>query len=152
MPKFVFQLEGVLRQRRTIEHERLRALAEIQQRFTQMETELRGMDHEVLQATAHLREHCLKGKLNMGYLAAHRRYTLAVQRKATTLMQRMTLLQRQIEQARLAVAAAAKQRKAVEKLRERQYERWRQAAEHRELAELDEISVQMSYQNLVEGS
>ena len=44
------------------------------------------------------------------------------------------------------------QRKVMEKLRERQYQRWRAELSRRELAEMDEIGMQLAYQNLSQGS
>jgi flagellar FliJ protein len=148
MPKFVFQLDGVLRQRENLEQQRQRELAVAQARFQQMDAELRAMDRAVKDATADVRQHHLRGVLNMAYLAAHRRYTLAVERKAMTLIQRMAIAQRQVDDARAKLAEAAKDRKVIEKLREKQYERWREAVARRELADLDEVNMQLSYQEI----
>ena len=150
MAQFIFQLEGVLRQRRNLEQQRQRELAAHQARIQEMETELRAMDRDVQGSNSHVRQHHLQGRLDMNYLAAHRRYTLAVQRKATTLLQRMALVQRQVEEARVALGNAARDRKAIEKLREKQFEQWREAAARKEMADLDEVSTQLSYQNLSE--
>ena len=151
MPQFVFQLEGVLRQRRNLEQQRLRELAAIQDRYRQLEADLRAMDQEMREATAFLRQHHLNGKLDMAYLTGHRRYTLAMQRKAMAQVQRMAIVQRQAEEAHAALTLAAQRRKAVEKLRDHQYLRWRQAIERRDMAQMDEIGVQLAYQNLVQS-
>jgi flagellar export protein FliJ len=148
MPHFVFQLEGVLRQRRNIEQTRLRELAGLQERYRLLDVELRAMDREVQEAMAYLRQNRLLGRLDMAYLTAHRRYTMAMQRKAITQVQRMAVVQRQVEEAQAALQEAAKRRKAIEKLRENQYFRWRQAIEHNELVENDEVGMQLSYENL----
>jgi len=47
---------------------------------------------------------------------------------------------------------AAKQRKVIEKLREKQFARWREELAKREQAEMDEIGMQLAYQNLLEDS
>jgi flagellar export protein FliJ len=148
MPRFVFHLEGVLRQRRNIEQACLRELAGLQERFNTLDGELRAMDREVQEAMAYLRQNQLVGHLDMAFLIAHRRYTMAMQRKAITQVQRMAIVQRQVDEAHAALQEAAKRRKAIEKLRENQLARWRQAIERSELAQNDEVGMQLSYENL----
>jgi flagellar protein FliJ len=90
-----------------------------------------------------LRKNRLLGPIDLAYLAAHRRYTLGAQRQATLLAQKMSLLQRQIDDARAALIEAAKQRKMMEKLAERQKQRWIDDQTRRELAELDDVTQRM---------
>lgn len=147
MAKFVFKLEAVLRQRKHVEGERQRALALVQAQMTQLQNELRLVNETVQTSTTDLRENRLVGKLDLHFLAAHRRFTLATQRKAMQLVQKMALVQRSVDEARLALAEAAKERKAIEKLREKHHQRWAEDIGRREAAQLDEISMQMSYEN-----
>ena len=42
-------------------------------------------------------------------------------------------------------------RKIIEKLREKQFERWKQEVARKETAELDEVSMQLSYWNGVDA-
>jgi flagellar FliJ protein len=79
----------------------------------------------------------------MGFLAAHRRYIASVQRKGTVMAQKMALIQRELDTARSALSEAAKQRKILEKLREKQLERWTVEINRKEGAELDEVSMRM---------
>jgi flagellar export protein FliJ len=55
-----------------------------------------------------------------------------------------------VDEARAQLAEAAKQRKIIEKLREQQFERWKADQAKRELAQLDEIGMQLAYQNLTD--
>jgi len=150
MPRFVFQLEGVLKHRKHIEQQRRRILAEAQARMTQLQAQLRQLDDTVQRAGADLRQYHLTGRLDMNFLAAHRRFTLASQRQALGLVQKMALVQRQVQEAQAALAEAAKQRKVIEKLRERHHERWSTALGRRELSEQDEIAMQLSYWHSIE--
>jgi flagellar protein FliJ len=148
MAVFRFQLEGVLRHRKNIEHDRQRQVALLQGQMSQLQAELRRMDQEVQGATADLRTTGLIGRLDMSYLAAHRRYVASMQRKAMTVAQRMALLQRDLDESRKALAEAAKQRKVMEKLRERYWNRWAEAMNKKEMEAMDEIGMQLSYQDL----
>lgn len=145
MARFVFQLEGVLRHRERTEKERQRDLAVAQAEMMRLEGELTGLNQQVRQSTADVRDNHLVGRLDMGYLAAHRRYMLGMRRKALELAQKMAAQQRQVDDARQALAEASKQRKVMEKLKERQQQRWAAAMTLREDRALDELATQMSY-------
>ncbi len=141
MARFVFKLQGVLRQRELIERQRQREMAELQGQMTLLEQALRDLNGSVQTSTDDLRANHLTGKLDMNFLAAHRRYLVAMQRQGMELAQRMALLQRQMNESREQLAEAAKQRKVMEKLREKQLERWKVEESRRELAEMDEVAM-----------
>ena len=148
MAQFVFQLEAVVRQRKLIEEQRQRELAAVQAEMAALESQLRALDQEAQAATADVRENRLTGRLDLGFLAAHRRYTLAMQRKALGLAQQMASVQRRVDEARAALAEAAKKRKILEKLRERRYAQWAEDLNRKEMAQLDEVATRIGYQNL----
>lgn len=144
MPKFVFQLEGVLRHRKTLEEQRQRELGVAQTELAKMQGELRSMDEAAQGVSSDVRENRLTGTLDMAFLAAHRRYVLAMQRKALALAQRMAAQQQVVDASRRQFAEAAKQRKIIEKLRERQLERWRGEQALKASSELDEVNMQLA--------
>ena len=148
MSAFRFQLEGVLRHRKNIERDRQRRVALIQNQMNQLQAELRRLDQEAQDATAELRGSRLTGTLDMSYLAAQRRYMAAVQRKAMSVVQRMALVQRDLDEARKALAEAAKRRKVMEKLRERYFQRWLEALNKKEMDAMDEIGMQLANHDL----
>jgi flagellar FliJ protein len=150
MPKFVFQLEAVLRHRKTLEEQRQRELGQARAVMAQMEAELRAMDQTTKSVSDDLRDNRLTGTLDMAFLAAHRRYVLAMQRKAMGVVQQMAQLQAKVDEAQKALQAAAVQRKIMEKLKEKQQSRWKEELDRKELAQQDEIAMQMSYANHVE--
>ena len=149
MAKFVFKLEAVLRQRKHVEGERQRALAIVQAQMAQLQSELRAVNETVQTSTTDLRENRLTGRLDLHFLAAHRRFTLATQRKAMNLVQKMALVQRSVDEAQQALVEAMKQRKAIEKLREKHEQRWREDLARKEANRLDEVAMQMSYENVL---
>jgi flagellar FliJ protein len=152
MPKFVFQLEGVLRHRKMLEEQRQRELGVAQAEMAAMQAELRSMDEATQGVSGDVRDNRLTGTLDMAFLAAHRRYVLAMQRKALALAQRMAAQQQVVDAARRQLAEAAKQRKIIEKLRERQQERWRGEQSRKESAELDEINMQLAIEPFFDGT
>jgi flagellar FliJ protein len=150
MPKFTFTLDGVLRQRKQIEEQRQRELAVVQAELSALEAELRGMDRSVQESTADVRSNHLVGQLDLAYLAAHRRYTVAMQRKAMALAQQMVAVKTRLEATRKALLEAAKRRKIIEKLRENRKTHWAEDQARRETAALDEVGAQIGYRNVME--
>jgi len=148
MAVFKFQLHALLRHRKNQEQEKQRALMDVQKQFLDLQTELRQMNDSVTQVSRDVRDNKMVGALDLAYLAAHRRYSVAMQRKAMTLVQRMALVQKRVEEAQKDLGAAAVQRKIVEKLRDKQFERWKAELDKKDVAEMDEIGMQLAYENL----
>jgi len=145
MARFVFQLDGVLRHRTNLEHQCKRELALIQGQMSALDADLRALDASVRASEADLRTNRLLGRLDLAFLAAHRRYAVAMQRKAMDIAQKMAAVQVQLDRAKQNLAEAAKKRKIIEKLRERQYARWREQLERRDIAEMDDIGMQLGH-------
>ena len=145
MAQFIFQLEGVLRHRKNIEHERQREFAVVHAKMTALEIELRALNAEVRASNDGVRRNHLIGRIDLSFLAAHRRYLAATQKRAMEIAQQMAGVQRQVDAARLAVTDAARDRKIIEKLRETQQAAWRERWKIKEMADQDEAAMQMSY-------
>ncbi|HET6251161.1 MAG TPA: flagellar export protein FliJ [Tepidisphaeraceae bacterium] len=143
MAQFTFTLEGVLRHRTHVEQDRQRDLARVQAQMRDAENELRQLDQTLSTSLGDVRENRLTGKLDLGFLAAYRRYVASVHRKGSLIAQKMALIQRQVESAQNALAEAAKQRKIIEKLREKQFDQWKREQSRKEAAELDEVSMRL---------
>lgn len=145
MPRFIFKLEGVLRQRKQIEQQRQRDVAMTQQQVSQLQAVLRELNQSLQAATEDMRNNRLIGKLDLAFLAAHRRYSLAMQRKGQGIVQRLAQLAKQVETQQKALIEATKRRKAIDKLKERRMTQWRDDLERREMTELDEITNQLFF-------
>jgi flagellar FliJ protein len=149
--KFVFKFDGVLRQREHVEAQRQRELAVVQQEMTKLQNELRELNESVQGSTDDLRNNHLTGRLDLNFLAAHRRFMLAIQRKGAGLVQQIAAVQKRLDVAQSALAEAAKQRKIIEKLREKSFERWKADLARKEMMETDEIAMQIGYRNSLDA-
>ena len=149
MAKFVFNLESVLGVRQREEQERQRLLADEQDVMMKLETKLRELDGNVQSNMTDLRENRLTGSLDMRFLAAHRRFVAAVRQEAAGVIQQMARQRAKVDEAQRNLAEAAKQRKIIEKLRERAYDRWRVEQAHKDALQADEASTQLSYRAMV---
>lgn len=150
LAQFEFQLEGVLRHRERAEKDRQRDLAAAQSEMVRLDAELQSLNRDVQQSTADVRDHHLVGRLDMGYLAAHRRYMLGMQRRVMAVAERMGQQQVVVDAARRALAEASKQKKILEKLKEKQQLAWAAAIARHEAVALDELTTQLSFRNLAE--
>jgi flagellar export protein FliJ len=149
MAKFVFKLHALLKQRKRDEQECQRLLAEQAAVVNAAEEAVRRMNESVAAGHDEVRRH-LMGKLDMSFLSAHRRFMGAMQRQIADLQQKAAVARKQLEEARLRLVEAAKKRKAIEKLREKQLERWQADQAHREAVLNDEIGNQLAYQALLD--
>lgn len=150
MARFVFKLQAVLRQRQQIEQQKLRDLAVRQQVVVSLQQDLQTLQTEAQTAMQDLRDNRLVGPINLSYLSAHRRFIMCMGRRAATITQKILQAQKQVDEARLVLAEAAKNRKAIEKLKEKHYEYWRQEQEKKESALLDEVGMQLAFENFSE--
>ena len=145
MPRFVFNLESVLRHRTFAEQERMRDLAVVQSEMTRLQNELKALNDSMQASAQDMKANHLTGSLDVNFLAAHRRYTVAAQRKGMLLVQEMARQQRKVDDAQRLLSEAAKERKILEKLKERHFERWKANQSRRELADADEVGAQWGY-------
>jgi flagellar FliJ protein len=148
MPRFTFKLASVLHHRENVEHQRQRDLAIVQAKMTDLEHQLRSLDADVKHSNDAMRQNHLVGRIDPSLLAAHRRYLAATQRRALEIAQQMATVQKSLDAARSALAAAALDRKILDKLREKQLAAWQAESARRENLALDELSTQLSYRRL----
>lgn len=152
MAQFTFDLDGVLRQRKNVEQLAQRQAAVAQQALQDLKDQLRRLDEGVQAVTADVRDNHLTGTINVSFITAHRRYILNMERAAIDLARQIADAQLKVDAAQAALLEAAKQRKGIEKLRERNLERWTAAEAKKENENLDEAGMQIAFNNLTEAS
>ena len=139
MAKFRFQLRAVLEHRKMIEQQKQRAVAELQAQRLRLEGAIRQCELAIRQERTEL-----KGLLTEADIRGARWQAAAAIRLVAT-AQRTALelagVLKRLEMARAELLEAAKRRKAVELLRDRRFEEWKQDQNRRELAAVDELAV-----------
>jgi len=149
--KFVFQLQAVLQHRERIEQDRQRELALAHAAHAAVQAEIRRLDESVRAALADLRANHLVGSINLSFLTAHRRFMLSMQRQGVGLLEKLKVEQEKVNAAQALLAEATKDRKIMEKLRERQQQRWAEAQAAKERADADEVAMQVSFRNALDA-
>lgn len=146
MAQFKFKLQPILRHRETLERERQRDYALALAKVKDLQDQLTNLNQILTDTNADVRDNRLTGRIDINFITAHRRYLLGVQRKAMDLVTQIATAQSQAETARANLAEAAKQKKVLEKLREKQEQRWKEESARKEATQLDEVSTQMFVQ------
>ena len=139
MPRFTFKLEGVLEQRKNAERQRQRDVAAAQQMLLKLQAELDALAAVSRSSAIELRS----GGLSAAALAAHQRFVLSMRHKAGALKQQRAGAERELRDAQAALTEAAKQRKVMEKLREREHAKWSEQQRRRDAQDADEVARQM---------
>jgi len=142
--QFRFKLDAVLKHRTAIEREKQRLYALALAAFKELEDQLKALNQTMNTANDDIRQNRLVGTLDIGFITAHRRFLLGMQRKAMELVAAMNKAQQEVDRTRQAMAEAAKGRKVLEKLRETQKQRWQEEVSRKEMIAADEVAMQLS--------
>jgi len=139
MARFRFQLQPVLDARLRAEDERRRDVATLEAERRRLEDRLRSGQVSISGARDDVRS-ALVGTVRPDALRAQANASLACMRDAQRLVLELAGVHRRLEVAQAALAEAAKQRRAIELVKERRFEIWRREQDRREQSALDEVA------------
>ncbi len=140
MAKFRFRLDPLLKARRRSEQTAQLAVAELERERIIIQDTLRHYQHEISGGKDTLRD-SLTGAVDMKSLRLQAGAALHLVRKARQAVLQLAGLSKRLETARGRLIEAAKQRRAVELLRDRRYQQWKAVLEKAEIDALDELAV-----------
>lgn len=140
MARFVFKLEPVLGMRRREEQQRQKVLAGILREQAALETAYREAEQLALSEEQDLRDRLGHGPVDLRGARTQGNAIVHARSRARLIALKLTGVMKQAEQARRSLAEAVAERRAVELLRERQYEAWRAGVQAAERREMDEIA------------
>jgi flagellar FliJ protein len=141
-PRFEFRLEALLDHRKQIEKEHQRKVADIQQQIQKLLREIQDAEARISAENRTLSTQKLVGKLDMQYISHEKRYVGNLHMKIVLTMQQLAKTQQLLAAARAELLTAARSRKVIEKLREKQFARWRAEQDRKDAALMDEIGTQ----------
>jgi flagellar protein FliJ len=151
MARFEFRLEALLTHRAQIEKDKQRRLAQVQQQIQLVLRKIQDAETRIREENRSLGAQELTGKLDMQYIAHEKRFVGALTMRIALARQEVAALEVTMAAARKELLAAARARKVIEKLKERQRARWRQEQERKEAANMDEIGTQLAVRAGSEG-
>jgi len=143
--KFQFKLQPVLDQRERIERDRMLAVARVQSERSALENQLREFQAAIMAQKGDLRS-AMAGDgagggaiIDPAKLRVQAHASLTLQVKAQRVVLQLAGLHKRLEVAQAALAAAARDRRAVEVLKERRFARWKAEEDRRAGVALDEM-------------
>jgi len=143
MQPFVFKLGPVLEQRKHAEFQCQRELAETHQQIIQLELALQEAMSAEKRASVPLR-----GRVDPRTLATQVRFAQVMSQKLAKLRSDLDALRRDLAVAHAALVEAAKGRKVLEKLEEKQRERWIAEQQKREFAAQDDLNQRIVHDDI----
>jgi flagellar protein FliJ len=140
MKRFTFRLESLLNLRRSAEESAKRAFGLARQAVDRQLAEVRLCEEAETTAKSELRAAQQARELRVADLLAHQRHLAALGKRAGVEKQRLGELQAAAEKARAALASSMKDRKALDRLRERRAAEWTVEVLKDEQLAIDEAS------------
>src|SRR3954471_15513935 len=143
-PRFKFRLEALLTHRQQVEKEKQRRVAQVQQEVQAVVRGIQETQARISTENRTLGAKELTGRLDMQYIAHEKRFVGALLVKISLAMQKLAGMEQVLAAARAELLAVARARKVIEKLRDKQLERWRTEQDRKEAANMDEIATQLA--------
>ena len=148
--RFEFRLEALLTRRKQIEREHQLKVAQIQQQIQVLMRQIQDAQSRIVEENGRLSVKELVGHLDMQYIARQKRYVGNLHVQIILTMQRMAAIEKTLTTARAELLEAARSRKVIEKLREKQFARWLAELERQQAAQNDEIGTQLAIRQVAE--
>lgn len=137
--RFLFRLETVLKVRKQREDACKRAVAERLRRISAVQAEIGSLRTQINTEIGAFREAHAVGRLDMTQIARHRHWLIHLHQGVLMAQAGLHELRQKLVEDRKVLTEARKQTRVLEKLKERQLERHRQALNRAEAVENDEI-------------
>ena len=148
MPRgFTFRLEALLRVRRQARDAQQRVVAEVVRRVKQQEAQIRRTNEVLRTEVEALRTSQHRDHLDLAELQGHRSYMGRLHRELREAAERLSEAESVLDQERAKLAEASKQHKVIEKLKEKQYARYRAHIDRMERMLEDESGLQQYLRN-----
>jgi len=138
---FTFRLEPLIKIRKNVLQECQATLAKAYDERYVLEEQLQEIENQLAEGTATARSLTQPGqKVNVDYLLGIRRQEMFLLANQNILKQGIQKADEKIERCHVAVVAANKEVKILEKLKEKRYEQYQEEAKREEIKAMDEIA------------
>lgn len=148
MKKFEFQLQPVLNLRRVREDQKKREVGVLQGQINEQQRQALEMAELIEEQGNKLKEQYAKGQVNLDWVGHYRSYVTHMRSAINRRIQKVTQIQKQIIVVRQELTETSKQRKIIEKLRDKRKVLYNRELSRQEAREQDEISSNMCRRSL----
>lgn len=143
MKKFKFRLEPLLKLRKAHEDEKKRAVGVLLSEIHEQQRQALEMDVQLQQEGDLLKEQYMQDNIDLDWVSHYRRYVSSVQHAINQRIDNVTKIQGSLNHARAELAEAAKQKKILEKLKEKKQKRYHAELRRQESRAEDEMATQV---------
>jgi len=140
MKNYKFRLEPLLRLREQKEREKQRVVGSLAGEIAEQQRQALEMASAIRQEGEVLKEQHSRGEVDVKWMGHYLMYVSHMQHGIQKRIQTVGEIQKKLAAARLDLAEAAKEKKILEKLKEKQHKRFLSAWEHYERGRMDEMS------------
>jgi len=137
--RFEFRLEALLKIRKQAEDACKRAVADRLRSIGVVQGEIAVLQDQIRSEIGAFRRTHAVGRLDVTQVMRHRHWLIHLHQGALMGHARLAELQRRLQEDRAALAETRKRVRILEKLKERQYERYRRDLDRAEVRQNDEI-------------
>jgi flagellar FliJ protein len=148
--RFDFKLESLLELRRQTEQQRQLAVAKVQQQIDGLRRQIQQTQIAIAKQNRTLVVEKLLGRLDLSYIANEKRFVGNLQILIAQTYKKLVAAEQEMIAARGKLMEAAIARKVIEKLREKQFGRWKLEQDRKEAAAADELGTQVALRNVIE--
>jgi flagellar FliJ protein len=138
--RFVFRFETMLKIRRQREDEHKRIVASRIREINRVRDQMASLDRQIRDELAAIRAGQSPGTIDMQQVIRHRHWLGRLHKGVLDSQARLRFLEAHLAQERAALAEAAKDRRVLEKLKERQCERHRKEQDRLETRSADDLT------------
>src|SRR5580765_133135 len=121
---FQFRFETMLKLRRQREDEHKRIVADRRRQIAQVREQMAALERQIEEETDAVRRSTMSGTIDLQQTVRHRHWLGHLHRNSLEAAARLRFLEARLAQERAQLAEAAKQRRVLEKLKERQLDRF----------------------------
>jgi flagellar FliJ protein len=137
---FRFRFETMLKIRRQREDERKRVVADRLHQIAQVRKQMHSVDRQIAEEIDAIRNCQIEGTIDLQQTVRHRNWLTQLRRAALDAQSRLQFHETRLAQDRAALAEATKQRRILEKLKERQWSRHETGVRKAETREADDAA------------
>lgn len=138
--RFVFRFETMLKIRRQREDEHKRIVASRIREIARVRDQMATLDRQIHDELAAIRAGQSPGTIDMQQVIRHRHWLGRLHKAVLDSQARLRFLEARLAQERAALAEAAKHRRVLEKLKQRQWERYRMEQDRIETRLTDDMT------------
>lgn len=138
--RFVFKLETLLKIRQQREDKQKRVVGERLRQIARVKDEIVRIEQQIADQIASMRGQAGHGRLDVVNLARGRHWLTHLQKSRLEADGHLRVLEARLAQERVVLANASKEKKIVEKLKERQQDRYQKELDRQEMLAMDELA------------